>query len=73
MMHRPCGVCRALVPADSGCTHWRPLVAAARKGEGSVREAARRKRAAQVRRDQRARMKAREAVDEFKRAMGYET
>jgi hypothetical protein len=21
---RPCGACRALVPVDSGCAHWRP-------------------------------------------------
>lgn len=21
---RPCGACRALVPADAGCAHWRP-------------------------------------------------
>jgi hypothetical protein len=22
--HRPCGACHALVPADTGCEHWRP-------------------------------------------------
>jgi hypothetical protein len=22
--HRPCGACGELVPADTGCTHWRP-------------------------------------------------
>lgn len=22
--HRPCGACAALVPADSGCAHWKP-------------------------------------------------
>ena len=22
--HRPCGKCAALVPADTGCRHWRP-------------------------------------------------
>ena len=21
---RPCGACTALVPADTGCPHWRP-------------------------------------------------
>ena len=21
---RPCGACRALVPAQTGCAHWRP-------------------------------------------------
>ena len=24
MRHRPCGACRELVPAESGCAHWRP-------------------------------------------------
>jgi hypothetical protein len=24
MTRRPCGACRALVPADTGCEHWRP-------------------------------------------------
>lgn len=24
MTHRPCGACRTLVPADTGCEHWRP-------------------------------------------------
>lgn len=69
---RPCGICRELVPADSGCTHWRPLVSAARKGNGSANEAARRKRAAQKRREQRAALKAREAVAEFRRQRGRE-
>lgn len=22
--YRPCGACAALVPADTGCTHWKP-------------------------------------------------
>lgn len=22
--HRPCGECRELVPADTGCPHWKP-------------------------------------------------
>jgi len=70
--YRPCGLCRELVPAESGCTHWRPLVSAARKGNGSANEAARRKRAAQKRREQRAALKAKEAVAEFRRQMGYE-
>lgn len=25
---RPCGACRALVPADTGCEHWRPGISA---------------------------------------------
>lgn len=24
MRHRPCGACRELVPAETGCQHWRP-------------------------------------------------
>lgn len=24
MKHRPCGACAELVPADTGCVHWRP-------------------------------------------------
>lgn len=26
--HRPCGECRALVPADTGCAHWKPRASA---------------------------------------------
>jgi hypothetical protein len=22
--HRPCGACGELVPADTGCVHWKP-------------------------------------------------
>ncbi len=22
--YRPCGACRALVPVDDGCSHWKP-------------------------------------------------
>lgn len=25
---RPCGACHALVPADTGCKHWKPGVKA---------------------------------------------
>lgn len=24
LLNRPCGACRALVPADTGCVHWKP-------------------------------------------------
>ena len=70
---RPCGLCRALVPAADGCTHWRPKVSAAFRGNGAANEAERRKKAAAKRRAQRAAQQARESVAEFRRTMGYET
>lgn len=49
MTHRPCGACRKLVPADTGCDHWRPGrsakaadSAARRRVRREDREAARR-------------------------------
>jgi hypothetical protein len=24
ILHRPCGACAELVPADTGCAHWKP-------------------------------------------------
>jgi len=56
----PCGACHALVPV-TGCTHWRPLIAA---HAAQTPEAVRR-RAHQ----QRARQDAVERVAEFRRVM----
>lgn len=31
MILRPCGLCRALVPGDTGCGHWKPRRAEANR------------------------------------------
>lgn len=40
--YRPCGACAAMVPADTGCKHWKPGTAAtarsARRGRAKQRE-----------------------------------
>ena len=56
----PCGACRALVPADSGCEHWRP---------GGPADVCRRERNRKYRAD--AWERARQDVAAFRRAMGY--
>lgn len=52
--HIPCGACVALVPADSGCQHYRPK----RPSTESRREA-----------ERRARARAAEAVARFRETM----
>lgn len=51
---RPCGACRSLVPASTGCAHWRPGESArqskARKERERDREELALARAAQDRR-----------------------
>ncbi len=34
---RPCGACAELVPADTGCQHWKPGVARKRAPRRSTR------------------------------------
>lgn len=64
--HRPCGVCRALVPADTGCKHYRP----AKAGEDA---AAVKRRERNRLSKERARANAKAAVDEFRRQQGVGT
>lgn len=44
---RPCGACRAYVPVDGGCAHWRPRAGAAELARARKQELARVRRAAQ--------------------------
>jgi hypothetical protein len=46
---RPCGACRSLVPADTGCEHWAPGLSA-RAVEGRERRARQREERAERRR-----------------------
>ena len=39
MTHRPCGECRELVPADTGCSHWKPGAKRLRRKNPSTRAA----------------------------------
>jgi hypothetical protein len=56
--HRPCGACGELVPADTGCKHWKP-------GTAATVRSARRGRAQQREKEKAARDKARAAVEQF--------
>jgi hypothetical protein len=38
--NRPCGACAALVPADSGCDHWKPKTRAAHQARRNGRQSA---------------------------------
>lgn len=69
--YRPCGACRALVPAHEGCTHWRPCVSKAMRDQSGItpEERERRRAEAETRKAQRKRAKERaeRAVQEFRR------
>jgi len=54
---RPCGACQELVPADTGCKHWKP-----RPVRAPVRKAAR-----EPTKEDWARERARRAVEAFQR------
>jgi hypothetical protein len=62
LAYRPCGVCVAYVPAESGCPHWRPKIQA--PGAASARRARNREY------QRRAREAASAAVAEFRRQQG---
>jgi hypothetical protein len=56
--YRPCGTCAVLVPADTGCKHWKP-------GTAATVRTARRSRAKQREKEKAARDNARAAVERF--------
>lgn len=82
MTHRPCGACRKLVPADTGCDHWRPGRSAKAADSAARRRAKReaknlpppvdraKRTAANRRYQQDARDRAKAEVAEFARIMG---
>lgn len=61
---RPCGQCAAYVSAELGCTHWRPYLGR-RRSEGAPLSVAERNR----RYAENARIRAAQAVAEFRRMM----
>lgn len=69
---RPCGACRELVPADSGCGHWRPGVSSGMRAGETAQDREAKAKAAAKRREQRARARelAKKAIEEFHRQQG---
>lgn len=72
--HRPCGICRALVPAATGCEHWKPSVSRAMRARAEPADREARAKAADKRRHQRkrARERAKASVDAFYREQELE-
>lgn len=63
---RPCGACVALVPADTGCPHWRP-----KQDQRSAEfQRLRHEKTKNRMKEDRARENARQAVADFQRQMG---
>jgi hypothetical protein len=73
--YRPCGACVELVPADTGCGHWKPAhrAEAARKGKNRNRDNQRARtrayRARQKAEVEAARERGRALVQDFTRVM----
>lgn len=60
--YRPCGACGSMIPADTGCKHWKP-----RSTTGSTRQPTYVSRARQRELEKAAREKARASVENFLR------
>lgn len=68
---RPCGACGALVPADTGCEHWRPGMAAA-SAVRAARAARANEKTGRQRRTERARARAADVEEARQRRLASE-